>query len=120
MPLSLIIAADDRGVIGANGRLPWHDISDLAWFKHHTASHTLICGRRTAAMLPRLPTRRVITVSRNGLSLDQAIQENPNAFIIGGGEIYEQALPHVRRFFISRIPGEHPGDVLCPFPLPWL
>ena len=105
--ITIIVAVDLNNAIGRGGDMLYHLSADLRRFKALTMGHTLIMGRKTFDSLPKgaLPGRRNIVVSRNtafsapgaerASSLEEAIAMAGNAeiFIIGGGQIYAQALP---------------------------
>ena len=126
--ISLVAAVARNGVIGDAGRLPWHLPEDLKRFKALTMGHVMIMGRRTHESIGRpLPRRRTIVVSRQaGLalpgvevaaSLEAAIAlagEAPEIFVVGGGEIYAQALPMAHRLLITEVDAAPPGDAFFP------
>jgi len=128
MPLSLIVAVAENGVIGREGTLPWHISADLKRFKQLTMGHAIIMGRRTWESLGRpLPGRRSIVVSRNpnftatgaevAPSLDAALQlasANSEAFVIGGASLYEAALPKADRLYMTRVLASVEGDTFFP------
>lgn len=98
-PIVVIVAATPDGAIGRGGDMLYHVSDDLKRFKRLTMGNTLIMGRKTAESLPPkgLPGRTCLTVSRSGMSLQQAFDEaqkgpGDTIFIIGGGEIYRQTL----------------------------
>jgi dihydrofolate reductase len=112
MDLALIYARAANGVIGANGTMPWHLPEDLAHFKALTQGHPVIMGRKTWDSLPArfrpLPGRTNIVVTRQAdwhadgaqraASLDEALSlaeqsGAATAWIMGGAQIYAQALP---------------------------
>lgn len=130
--LSAIVAAGPEGEIGIGGDMIWHISDDLRRFRHITTGHTVIMGRKTWESLPKkpLPERRNIIVTRNPAysapgaecagSLAAAIEMakgSGETFIIGGGEIYSQAMPSVTRIYLTRILAEAP-DADTYFPLP--
>lgn len=129
--LTIIVATDANNGIGVNNTLPWHLPEDLAHFKRLTSGHPIIMGRKTFDSIGRpLPNRRNIVISRNAgwqhdgvervASLEDAIAlvgGIPEAFIIGGGQIFEQALPLVDRLVITRIDRTYQCDAFFP-PLP--
>jgi len=101
------MAISENDVIGINGKLPWHIPLDLQWFKMHTYAGAIIMGRKTWESLPikPLPGRLSIVLSRSTLdskdcifcqswadALDIAQKFAQNVYIIGGSEIYRQAL----------------------------
>lgn len=129
--LSLIVAMDEAGLIGREGRLPWHLPNDLAHFKRLTLGKTVLMGRRTWDSLGRpLPGRDNWVLSRDPEfapsgarvfeSLDAALAagEGRELVVIGGAELYRQALPMARRLYLTRvltrIEGARPGDVHFP------
>jgi len=134
MPLSIIAAVAESGVIGRDGTLPWHLSADLQRFKRLTMGHTMIMGRRTWESIARpLPGRRTIVVSRqtdyktdfdevlHAASLGQAhslAQELEGAateiFVIGGAGIYREALPLVDRLYLTRVQAHVDGDAYFP------
>lgn len=131
--LSLMVAKADNGVIGRDNQLPWHLPEDLKNFKARTMSKPLIMGRKTFDSLPGvLPGRPHIVISRNPAlslpencflvtSLEQAIDkaselfgETPEAVVIGGGEIYRQALPLVDVLYVTEVHTQVEGDAFFP------
>jgi dihydrofolate reductase len=126
--ISLVAAIARNGVIGDSGRLPWHLPEDLKRFKALTLGHVMIMGRRTHESIGRpLPGRRTIVVSRQaGLaypgvdvvaSLEAAIAlagEAPEIFVVGGGEIYAQALPLAHRLLLTEVDATPTGDAFFP------
>jgi dihydrofolate reductase len=132
MHVSIIAAVAENGVIGRDGTLPWHLSADLRRFKQLTMGHTLIMGRRTWESIGRLlPGRRMIVVSRqpgyrvdvNGVEtatcVDDALQrskegDDDEAFIIGGAELYREALSQADRLYHTRVRAEVPGDTYFP------
>ena len=131
-PTISIIAAiqkKDRG-IGKNGALLWHISDDLKRFKALTTGHSIIMGKRTFKSLGRpLPGRLNIILSRDPSyrpdgctvcgSLKEAIrvasENNPNEiFIIGGGEIYQQALPLAQKLYLTIVESNVDADTFFP------
>jgi dihydrofolate reductase len=123
--VSIIVAVARGGVIGAGGKMPWHLAEDLRYFRRLTLGHTVVMGRRTFSSIGRpLPGRTNVVVTRNpdlrpeGVevagSLDEAVEKYPDAFIIGGAEIYRQALPLAGRLYITRIDADFEGDTGFP------
>lgn len=116
--LTIIVAVARNGAIGRNGDLAFYISDDLRHFKSLTMGHPIIMGRRTFESLPKgaLPGRRNIVVTRNAdfaapnvetaPSLQAAIDlvgDVDQAFIIGGGSIYQQAMPLASRLEITHI-----------------
>lgn len=117
---TIIVAIDRRGAIGSRGDMLFHLRADLRRFKALTMGGTLIMGRKTFESLPKgaLPGRRNIVVSRNesfsapdverAASLEDALAMAGDAriFIIGGAQIYRQALPYADALEITAIDAE--------------
>ena len=131
MELGLIYARARNGVIGREGKLPWHLPEDLAHFKAVTQGCPVIMGRKTWDSLPPrfrpLPGRRNIVVTRQtewqaegaerAGSLEDAIalcQDAPRAWVIGGAELYSQALPHAHAIVVTEIDRDYEGDAFAP------
>lgn len=131
MILSLIVAVAGNGVIGCAGRMPWHIGEDLRRFKRITTGHPVVMGRKTFESLGRkpLPGRTNIVVSRNpdftvpdGVrvagSLEAAVAKyrdtDEEVFVIGGGEIYRQAVPIADKLYLTRIDASPAGDTYFP------
>lgn len=128
MNLSVIAAVARNGVIGRNNQLPWQLPEDLKRFKALTMGHHIIMGRKTYESLGRLlPGRTTVIVSRNtgyvvpgaliASSLEDALggcvgDEQP--FMIGGAELYQQALPLANRLYLTRIEHDFEGDAWFP------
>jgi len=135
MTVTLVAAVGANGVIGVDGGLPWRLPEDLAHFKQLTMGHPMIMGRATFDSIGRaLPGRTTIVVTRNpdwsadGVettsSLEAAVQRaaelDDDIFIVGGGEIYAQALDSgaVDLMVITRVAAAPEGDVRFP-PIDW-
>jgi len=129
MRVSAVVAASENGVIGREGGLPWHVSSDMKLFKEITLGKPVIMGRRTWQSLPRkpLPGRRNIVITRQqdfiadgaelAHSVDEALQmcaSEPEVSIIGGGQIYADAMARTDRIYLTRIHLEVEGDTLLP------
>lgn len=128
--LSIIVAIAENNVIGRDNKLLWHISADLKHFKALTSGHTVIMGRKTYESLPFKPlkNRRNIVISRTATiegveiarSLDDALQmsnvHNTDAtvFVIGGAEIYRQALPVADQLYVTRIYHRFEGDAFFP------
>lgn len=114
--LSIIVATDLQGGIGINNMLPWHLPEDLAHFKRMTSGHPILMGRKTFDSIGRpLPNRRNIVITRNrdwthagvetAFSLDAALAlvgDTP-AFVIGGAQIFADALPLTHTLIVTQI-----------------
>ena len=129
MTVSLIVAADERNVIGGQNKLLWKLPADMKHFRTLTTNHTIIMGRKTAESIGRaLPNRRSIVVTRDPhwkmegcevvSSLDAAIAlaagDPDEVIVIGGGEIYAQAMTHAERIYCTRVHASFDGDVFFP------
>ncbi len=129
MPLSLIVAMTRSGVIGRAGGLPWRLSSDLKRFKSLTMGHHLLMGRKTYESLGRpLPGRTTVVITRQAnyqpatgvliaRSLDEALKiagSDTEPFVIGGGEIFAEALPQVERLSITWVEADVRGDTRFP------
>ena len=126
--LNLVVAWARRRVIGRGGRLPWHLPEDLRHFKRTTLGHPIVMGRRTWESIGRpLPGRRSIVVTRNpgwsapgcerAGSLAQALAMCEGAqevFVIGGAELFGEALPLAQRLFLTEIDADFEGDTVFP------
>ena len=126
--LNIIVAVSENNVIGRKNDLPWHLPDDLQYFKDKTKGHPIIMGRKNFESIGRvLPGRQNIIITRqlnyavDGCdvvgSLEEAIQAAQGAediFVIGGGEIYKQALPFVDRVYLTRVHADIEGDVYFP------
>jgi dihydrofolate reductase len=126
--LNLIAALAENRVIGIENRLPWRLPEDLAHFKAVTLGHPVVMGRKTFESLGRpLPGRRNVVVTRNpdwhaagaerADSLAAAFARCADAtevFVIGGADIYRQALPLVERLFLTEIAIAPEGDAWFP------
>lgn len=126
--LSLIAAIAQNNVIGKNNKLVWHMPADLRFFKNTTMGHTLIMGRKTFESFGKpLPGRKSIVITRQkdwnheGVivvhSLKDAIKLAPGSeevFIVGGAEIYRQALPLCERMYLTIIHHDFEGDTYFP------
>ena len=126
--VSLIVATDDRGGIGRDGRMPWHLPEDLQRFKRITMGKPIVMGRKTWESIGRpLPGRQNIVISRQaGLdtpgamvvgSLPDALRaagDVPEVCVIGGAEIYRLALPLAREIHLTRVHALVDADTFFP------
>lgn len=125
--VSIIVAVAENGTIGDRNALLWHISEDLKRFKALTTGHPVIMGRKTYESLGRpLPNRTNVVLSRSGgkfpgcrvaRSLDEALALFPDdeeLFIIGGAQIYEQALPLADRLYLTRVCHPYEGDTSFP------
>lgn len=131
--ISIIVAAGLNNSIGKNNSLIWHLPADMKYFKEKTIGHTIITGRKNYESIPEkfrpLPNRNNIIITRQKNyyapgaiitdSLDDAIcnaklYNDKEVFIIGGGEIYSQALNYVNTIYLTRVHQEFDADVFFP------
>lgn len=130
MKISLIVAMDESGGIGFQGKLPWRLSTDLKRFKRLTMGHHIVMGRKTYESIGRvLPGRLMLIVTRNPSfraegslvvhSLEEALQAAENGketeiFIIGGGEVFSEAINLADRIYLTRVHAELPADTYFP------
>ncbi|MGB4466571.1 MAG: dihydrofolate reductase [Azovibrio sp.] len=129
--LTLIAAVGRNRVIGIHDQLPWHLPEDLQHFRNVTRGHPVIMGRKTWESLPDafrpLPERLNIVLSRQAHyqadgaqvadSLAAALElagQHPEAFVIGGEQLYVQALPQADRLLLTEVEIEVEGDAWFP------
>lgn len=129
--VTLLAAVARNGVIGVDGDLPWHLPEDLAFFKATTMGHPIVMGRTTFESIGRaLPGRRTIVVTRSptwrhdgvetASSLAAAIQlaaphpGDAEVFVVGGGQVYAQAMPIADRLLLTEVDAEPRGDTYFP------
>jgi dihydrofolate reductase len=125
--LTLVVAIDAQGGIGVNNQLPWHLPEDLAHFKRVTLGHPIIMGRKTFDSIGRpLPKRRNIVVTRNpewrhegvdavtSLQAAIALVGSEPASIIGGAQIFNEALPLADRMIVTEIAHVFKCDTFFP------
>jgi dihydrofolate reductase len=126
--LTIIAALADNGVIGRAGALPWHLPDDLRRFKSLTMGRPILMGRRTFASIARpLPGRRNLVLTRNTATLPAGVEGVASLAIalekcataaelcvIGGAEVYRQALPRADRLELTRVHAAIDGDVIFP------
>ena len=126
--LSIIVAVAENGVIGHQNTLPWHLPEDLKNFRALTTGHHIIMGRKTYESLGRLlPGRTTVIVTRNpeykiegaliANTLEAAIalcQDDTEAFLIGGAELYQAGLSLASKLYITEIALAPVGDAYFP------
>lgn len=130
MKLSVIAAVANNNVIGNNNRLIWHMPADLKFFKNKTLGHTMIMGRKTFESIGKpLPGRKTIVVTgqedynAHGCEIAASFKEalkiakdDGEVFVVGGAEIYNQAINHyyTKTIYITRIFANFDGDTFFP------
>jgi dihydrofolate reductase len=131
--INVIVAVGKNNEIGGPDGLLWHLSSDLKRFKEITMGHPMIMGRKTFESIGRvLPGRTSLVISREasqrvseseGLiwvesleeALEKAKQLDDEVFVIGGGQIYAQALPYADRIYLTKVLADFPqADVFFP------
>ena len=132
--LAVMVAAAENGVIGKNNALPWHLPEDLRYFKRVTMGKPIIMGRKTFESIGRpLPGRTNIVITRNttlqmegvevAYSLDEALDLAASiashdgaqeAVVIGGAQIYREAIPAADRLYITEVHANVEGDTVLP------
>ncbi len=127
--IALIAALARNRAIGLDNRMPWHLPDDLKRFRQLTTGHRVIMGRKTFDSIGRpLPGRTNIIISRSNTfnppgctvvhSVDEALDRTAPAgtfsFVIGGAEIYRQAIDRASRMFLTEIDAEFKGDTFFP------
>lgn len=127
MILSIIVAAAEDGVIGRDGKMPWHLPDESAYFRQTTLGHPVITGRKNFEAMGRpLPDRLNVVITRQknypvpegvvvvhslkeALALPQ-VKSADEVFIIGGQQIYEDAMPFVDRLYLTKVHAKIRGD----------
>ena len=128
--LSIIVAKAKNNVIGKDNKLIWHLSDDLKRFKKLTTGHTIIMGRKTFESLGRvLPNRKHIVFTQNPdfkvndenveivhsmLQIQEYIENEEEAFVIGGAVIYNLLMPYVKKMYVTEIDEEFDGDAFFP------
>ena len=125
--LTIIVATDQQGGIGIDNTLPWKLPEDLAHFKRLTTGHPILMGRKTFDSIGRpLPNRRNIVITRNpdwrhdgveavsSVEAAIALLNGAEGYVIGGAEIYKQALPLTQRLIITEIGQTFDCDAFFP------
>jgi len=127
--ISIIVAISENNAIGKENQLLWRISDDLKRFKQLTTSHTIIMGRKTFESLPNgaLPNRRNVVISRNkafktqGAELVSSIEDalklcnkHEECFIIGGGEIYKQAIQFAEKLYLTKVHAHFDADTFFP------
>jgi dihydrofolate reductase len=131
MKISMIVAVGMQGQIGLKGQLPWHLPEDLKKFRQITMGHHIVMGRKTFESIGReLPGRKMVVISRNleyhqpawadcYPDLETAVREIKSSgeselLVIGGGQIYDIALPLSDRLYLTQTDYQGEADVTFP------
>lgn len=126
--VTLLAAIGQNLVIGREGQMPWHLPADLRHFKQTTMGHPMVMGRKTFDAIGRaLPGRRTIVVTRQpgwqhadvetAHSLPEALAlagPADEVFVVGGGQLYREAMPYAQRMVLSLVPSAPEGDTFFP------
>lgn len=126
--ISIVVAISENNAIGRDNQLLWHLPADLKHFKNITTGHTIIMGRKTFDSIGKpLPNRRNIIITRqkklniegvevvNSLNDALALCEGETeVFVIGGAEIYKQAIAVSHRIYLTRVHQEFEADAFFP------
>ena len=127
--LTLIAARARNGVIGRNNQMPWKIPGEQPYFKRMTMGHPIVMGRKTWESIGRpLPGRRNIVITRDRAyaalgadvvgSLEDALSlaGADEVFVIGGGQLYAEAMPRASRLLLTEIDADFDGDTFMPPP----
>ncbi|MGZ2368850.1 dihydrofolate reductase [Ancylomarina sp. YFZ004] len=128
MPISIIVATSHNNVIGKDNKLIWRLSADLKRFKALTTGHHIIMGRKTFDSIGKpLPDRTSIIITRQAdykaegcivvNSLEEALAKVPaeqEAFVIGGGTIYKEAIEKADKLYLTLVHGKFDGDTFFP------
>lgn len=126
--VSIIVAIAQNGTIGDKNSLLWHIKEDMRFFRTTTSGHAVIMGRKTFESLGSrpLPKRTNIVITRQDVmfegaftahSLEEAIRMadgDEEIFVIGGAQIYAEALKVADRLYITRVEHDYEGDTSFP------
>jgi len=125
--ITIIVAKSNNGIIGKDGDLPWRLPEDLKRFKRLTTGNIVVMGRKTYDSIGRpLPNRKNIVISRNmslkieGVGVEHDLvdvlkrNQEENVYVIGGGQIYVEALPFSEKLEVTEVDVELVGDTSFP------
>jgi dihydrofolate reductase len=114
--------------IGLNGKLPWHLLEDMVWFKQFTLGKKIVMGRKTFEWVGLLPNREIYVltskptkqirelVKEKKIKIIKKIHRIPKKSIIcGGAEVYAQTLEQCSDLFLTYIDKVYPGDTFFPY-----
>lgn len=128
MIISIVVAIAQNNGIGKNNQLLWHLPADLKHFKDITAGNTVIMGRKTYDSIGKpLPNRRNIVITRNtettipGVEIAHSLTDafilcegTDEIFVIGGAEIYNQAMDYCHKIYLTVVEGDFDADTFFP------
>ncbi|SKB99153.1 dihydrofolate reductase [Sphingobacterium nematocida] len=126
--ITLVVAAAENNTIGKDNQMPWHLPNDFKYFKKSTLGHSIVMGRKTFESIGKpLPERRNIVLTRDqrytnpdvdvANSLTEVLtycRDENEIFIIGGADIFKQALPLAQKVLLTRVHAEIAGDTFFP------
>lgn len=128
--LSIVVAKAKNNIIGKDNKLLWHLSDDLKRFRALTEGHAIIMGRKTFESLGKvLPNRKHIVFSNNPdfkvndenvevvhslLQIQEYIESEEEAFVIGGAMMYNFLMPYVSKMYVTEIEKEFEGDTFFP------
>jgi dihydrofolate reductase len=129
--VSMVVAVAENGVIGETNSIPWYLPADLAHFKEKTLGHTVLMGRKTYQSImerlghPLTDRRNVVITTQEKFqapgcevfsSLETALAslKDEDVYVIGGAEVYQQALPLTDRIFLTKVHATPQGDKYFP------
>lgn len=128
LKIILIVAAAENNAIGKDNQMLWHLPDDFKYFKNKTTAHSIVMGRKTyESMGKALPDRRNIVLSRDedwsaeevdvANSMNEVLtycRDEREIYIIGGGHIYKQWLPHAQEVLLTRVHANFDADAYFP------
>jgi dihydrofolate reductase len=127
MTITVLAAVGANLVIGRDGQMPWHLPEDLAHFKAVTMGYTMVMGRKTYDSIGRaLPGRRTIVITRqpgwhapsvevaHSLPEALALAGPADVFVIGGSEVYREAMPYADQMLLTEVEQSPEGDAFFP------
>lgn len=126
--ITLVVAAAENNAIGKNNQMPWHLPNDFKYFKKSTIGHSIVMGRKTFESIGKpLPERRNIILTRDqqyqnpeidiANSIGEVLtycRDEREIFIIGGADIFKQALPLAQKVLLTRVHATIDGDTFFP------
>ncbi len=127
MTITVLAAVGANLVIGQGGEMPWHLPEDLWHFKAVTMGHTMVMGRKTFDSIGRaLPGRRTIVITRqpgwhapsvevsHSLAEALALAGPADVFVVGGSEVYREAMPYADQMLLTEVEQSPEGDAYFP------
>lgn len=128
--ISIIAAISENFVLGKDNKLPWHLPADFAWFKSQTIGKPVVMGRKTFDSLgqkplpkrmniivsryPQLDAPNVVWMSSLEYAIGEAAKHGEEIMILGGGDIYTQAMHLADRLYLTEIAASYEGDAFFP------